>query len=663
MIELIAELSPRDLDSELKTYFWVYSVCFVIVDKVDFMMDKMSLDPVYHRLIIMKKLSLLELGKVQLNQLGIKYSKFPNLPPYNLNEKIKKVSPLSTPPQNFSTIIPLNETLQQIHNIKDSSIVDLETLFDDFYISLNKRILALHKTLGFDHIGALDEVLILIELSKKEGIDTTQLTKNLEKLEAPLVNSYKLGWNLIEYYLQQTLQIYLNFQQIENFIKLSLKLIPIANTQNSRNFLKFIEFNFTESLKKLNRFLIKPIQDNFELLSITPNISEDKGFNLNLRLSNNLLNNLTISNVQLAMLDLKQGSNQVDNSDLTWFKLDNSELEEGEQGELMNEGNLYNLRLGINELKLTCNDFNAIEYKLEKLLIDLGKLSFILDLSQPDQWLDLSVEYPLITLEPSYSAKGIRIKLNAPYLNLKQFQLKLKCLGNEVDLEDDDENSNETSEIEDKIKVNSINDNKTELIEILPQRVRDWIWLNFKEFNLNQNYSFTVSWKQLGLLKEPLNSKEIKTNYLISINDGGEHWIRYKNELSISKPIENPFEIIDNLQFNNSENNNQSKLISLKLREKFNNLRILDLKLNLLPTIESDKVKEFSNLSFNKDEVIRSESVYSQLFELNNDSNGIIEDKEGDKDAKEDSNADDIIFLDYALKIQYIDLLKGNIPL
>jgi hypothetical protein len=70
MISLIAELSPRDLDSELKTYFWVYSVCFVIVDKVDFMMDKMSLDPVYHRMIIMKKLSLLELGKVQVIKLS-----------------------------------------------------------------------------------------------------------------------------------------------------------------------------------------------------------------------------------------------------------------------------------------------------------------------------------------------------------------------------------------------------------------------------------------------------------------------------------------------------------------------------------------------------------------------------------------------------------------
>jgi hypothetical protein len=81
-----------------------------------------------------------------------------------LNEKIKKLSPLSTPPQNFSTIMHLNETLQQIHNIKDSEIVDLDTLFDDFYISLNKRILALHKTLNFDQTGVLDEVLILIEL-------------------------------------------------------------------------------------------------------------------------------------------------------------------------------------------------------------------------------------------------------------------------------------------------------------------------------------------------------------------------------------------------------------------------------------------------------------------------------------------------------------------
>jgi hypothetical protein len=190
--------------------------------------------------------------------------------------------------------------------------------------------------------------------SKKEGIDINQLTKSLEKLEQSLVNSYKLGWTLIEYYLQQTLQIYLNFQQIENFIKLSLKLIPIANAKNSKNFLKFIEFNFTQSLSKLSRFLIKPIQDNFELLSITPGISEEQGFYLNLRLSNNLLNNLSITNVQLAMLDLKQGSNQVDNSDLMWFKLDNREIEEGGEDELMEE-NLYSLRLGLNELKLTCN--------------------------------------------------------------------------------------------------------------------------------------------------------------------------------------------------------------------------------------------------------------------------------------------------------------------
>jgi hypothetical protein len=60
----------------------------------------------------------------------------------------------------------------------------------------------------------------------------------------------------------------------------------------------------------------------------------------------------------------------------------------------------------------------------------------------------------------------------------------------------------------------------------------------------------------------------------------------------------------------------------------------LDLKLNLLPPIGSDKAKEFANLSFNKGDVIRSESVYTQLFELNNSSTEIVENKEKDKDVK-----------------------------
>lgn len=126
-------------------------------------------------------------------------------------------------------------------------------------------------------------------------------------------------------------------------------------------------------------------------------------------------------------------------------------------------------------------------------------------------------------------------------------------MGNEVDPDDDEESIEETDKVEDKIKIFSIQNNTTETIEILPQRVRDWIWLNFKEIKLNQIYSFTVTWKQLGLLKEPSDFNEIKTNYSITIGDGEEHWIRYKNELTISKSMENPFEIIDNIQLNNSE--------------------------------------------------------------------------------------------------------------